>query len=338
MKGETVSRNALAIGGAIKSPKGREVVLQPLCVALNGAVGTDEKIRTAIDRGIGGQSKRKDRSKIIEGEVSILPTLEVEKVVFMEQAHTVVQVIVLKGDPGLSGAEVSHKKTVVGGLVNVDLIARGVHEAPEIGAELTRCGVDCGKLLDIGGVIDATKLSDGVAQFKNMLSDKAKALGDGHIGCTVGQARIGAATVGAVWKVPIGVPEKRGDGVNDAVTLELVAWNGGAIVAAVSALDGIPAKVGNGIGAGGGGALAGGIMGTALHDSIGVIEGNLHFSSGVIGIDGIAVVDARAAVVGQAIENDRAAPVTPNAHFEVIIGIIEIVIGEAVDGCGFRLH
>ena len=39
-------------------------------------------------------------------------------------------------------------------------------------------------------------------------------------------------------------------------------------------------------------------MGAALHHSIGIVEGHLDFSTGIIGIDGIAAVDARTAVIG----------------------------------------
>ena len=79
-------------------------------------------------------------------------------------------------------------------------------------------------------------------------------------------------------------------------------------------------------------------MGAALHHSIGIVEGHLDFSTGIIGIDGIAAVDAWAAVIGQAVENNGAAPVSAHAHFEIAIGVVQIIIGEAVNGRGFGLH
>ena len=39
--------------------------------------------------------------EIVEGEASILPTLELKQVIFMQQADSVGQIIILKGDPRL---------------------------------------------------------------------------------------------------------------------------------------------------------------------------------------------------------------------------------------------
>ena len=79
-------------------------------------------------------------------------------------------------------------------------------------------------------------------------------------------------------------------------------------------------------------------MSAALHDSIRIVEGHLDFSTGIVGIDGIAAVDAGTAVIGQTIEDDGTAPVSAHAYLEIVIRIVQIVIGEAVNGGGFRLH
>lgn len=132
--------------------------------------------------------------------------------------------------------------------------------------------------------------------------------------------------VTAIVSIPVRVPLQWNRRLLQNAVESAHGLDARTVVAAIPSLHWIPAQKGNRSRTVAGSLSAGGVPGAVLDQSRSVVDRHLHFTPGVIGVDGIAGVIAWAAAFSDSIEDDRATPLPPCSDLELTIRTVEIVV------------
>jgi hypothetical protein len=184
-------------------------------------------------------------------------------------------------------------------------------------------------------MVDVANIFEFHLQFHDMRPNKTEALGVKNIRRPVLFVPIVTTIATAIGLIPIRIPEAGHNSGGDGTVVGLEPFYSGADIAAVAPLDRVPAEVTDTSRAGRFGiGQATGVPGTPLEHPGRIVEGDLDFSTGIVGVDRIGAVLPGLAVM-LAKKYDRSAPVLANPDFEVILIIVEINVVKAVAPGGF---